>query len=550
MAAKLLQQQVSGDYVSWAREQTLTEKERSEVSAACASLPAPPKFSVVMPVFDPDPTALEQAIQSVRAQIYPHWELCAVDDCSTAPHVWENLQAAARQEPRIKVKRRESNGHISAASNDALALADGDYVALLDHDDMLAPEALALAALEICANRELKLIYTDEDTIDSSGVRGTPHFKPGWDIELLRAQNYVCHLLIIKRELLARAGAFRAGFEGVQDWDLVLRCAELISASEVRHIERIMYHWRAGTGSTAASFDSKPYVREAQRRAVVDHLRRCGAEGEAQRVPGLPDIEVSYAAPKDLPEVTIALDVSGGIGRALNTASALLNYNDYSRCKLRFVGESEELLGKLYGAISDHRILRDAAGTRAVEAALFVQTGVLPESKSWLSQLVAALWRPGVGMVGARVVGEGGRILHNGYLLGSSGWCDGLRGRLRWDPGYMRRGRMVRQVAAVSSLCCLVRGEHCAADLSRRAAHELSEAVHSAGQRVLIVPQVAVTAGLAERFLKGEIVAAAGCAHHPLAPRLNANLVLEGGKLRLNPRRLALDVTARSGESQ
>src|SRR5262249_22246613 len=183
-----------------------------------------PVISVLLPVYNSNLNWLRRAITSVQSQFYPRWELCIVDDASTDQKPWQFLQRCARRDARIKVMRRTENGHISAASNDALRLASGDFVALLDHDDELAPTALYFVAWALNKNRALQLLYTDEDKLDERNRRSDPHFKPDWNPELFLAQNFISHLGVYRTDLVRRVGGFRVGLEGAQDYDLTLRC--------------------------------------------------------------------------------------------------------------------------------------------------------------------------------------------------------------------------------------------------------------------------------------------------------------------------------------
>ncbi len=244
-----------------------------------------PLISILQPVYNPDLTALATAIASVREQIYERWELCIADDASTDPQVRPRLEQIASAEPRIKVIFRSSNGHIAACSNSAFALATGDWCALLDQDDALTPDALARVALEIEAHPEAGLIYSDEDKIDAAGNRLSPFFKPDWNPELFLGQNFVNHLGLYRTELLREVGGFRESFEGSQDYDLVLRCLERLKPSQVRHIPRVLYHWRMAPGSVAALPDAKPYATTAARRAIAEHLQRRGLEARVEACP-------------------------------------------------------------------------------------------------------------------------------------------------------------------------------------------------------------------------------------------------------------------------
>ena len=266
-------------YPEWTIRYGDLDADRLTRLAADAATLDGPLISVVMPVYNPPPALLRQAIDSVREQLYPRWELSIADDASTDPGVAAVLEEY-RDDPRIRITRRETNGHISAASNTALEHVTGDFVAFLDHDDLLTPDALHLVAREIQAHPDTDIVYSDEDKIDAQGHRYDPHFKPDFSPALLLGQNYISHLGVMRRSLVDAAGRFRVGYEGAQDYDLLLRCVELTNAHGIRHIPRVLYHWRAVSGSTALAGDEKDYAADAGRRAVQDHLDRTGLGAE------------------------------------------------------------------------------------------------------------------------------------------------------------------------------------------------------------------------------------------------------------------------------
>ena len=221
-----------------------------------------PLISILLPVYNPDLRLLEAAIESIRCQIYKRWELCIADDASTDPSIRPFLEEKAREDRRIKLIFRKKNGHISACSNSALELATGEWCALLDQDDLFAEKALAFVAREIEQHPDAGLIYSDEDKLETDGTRSNPFLKTDWNPELFLGQNYINHLGVYRTDLLREIGGFREGFEGSQDYDLALRCVERLSPAQIRHIPRILYHWRAVAGSLAAVVDAKPYAKK------------------------------------------------------------------------------------------------------------------------------------------------------------------------------------------------------------------------------------------------------------------------------------------------
>ena len=224
----------AGDYPHWVRcYDQLQREDLQRIREQIARFDYSPLISVLLPVYNSNLKWLRRAVLSVQKQLYPRWELCIVDDASTNRKIWPFLAEMRASRPRIKLMRRTENGHISAASNDALRLATGDFVALLDHDDELAPTALYFVALALNKNRDLQLLYSDEDKLDEHNRRLEPYFKSDWNPELFLAQNFILHLGVYGTDLLRRVGGFRIGFEGSQDYDLALRCIEQIQPKEI-----------------------------------------------------------------------------------------------------------------------------------------------------------------------------------------------------------------------------------------------------------------------------------------------------------------------------
>ena len=261
---------------------------RLAMAARIASMDQPPLISVLMPTFNPAPRHLLAAIQSVQAQIYPRWELCIADDASTDPAIAPLLRAAQGNDLRIRISWRAQNGHISVASNSALSLATGSFVALLDHDDLLAPNALYEVASCIADRPKTDLLYSDEDRIDQAGRRSTPYFKPDWDPDLMLGQNLVNHLGVYRCSLVERLGGFRVGMEGSQDYDLALRVLAETTPDRIVHIPRVLYHWRQGGGGRSFSESKIDQCARNGRRAVEEFL--------APSVPGA-IVQPSPAAP-------------------------------------------------------------------------------------------------------------------------------------------------------------------------------------------------------------------------------------------------------------
>ena len=231
-----------------------------------------PVISILMPVYNTDTPWLKRAVDSVHAQVYPYWELCIADDGSTKPDVGRLLRKYAAQDPRIKTRFLSANEGISEASNAALSLASGDFIGLLDHDDELSPDALYEVARFLNRHPEADMLYSDEDKIAENGERCEPSFKPDWSPDLFLSCMYTCHFGVYRKSLVREIGEFRKGYEGSQDYDLVLRLTE--RTDRIFHIPRVLYHWRKSTGSAASSTNAKPYAYTSAKEALKDALHR------------------------------------------------------------------------------------------------------------------------------------------------------------------------------------------------------------------------------------------------------------------------------------
>ena len=401
---------VDAAYPHWARR-------RNAVALPAAG----PLISVLMPVHDTPVPVLAAAIGSVCAQTYADWQLCVADDASGDQPLRDWLAAAAAAEPRIGVVRLDANGGIAAATNAALRCARGDFVALLDHDDTLAAHALARVAAEIAAHPDAELIFSDEDKI-VAGRRCCPYFKPGWNPDLMRAQNVVSHLGAYRRTRVLALGGLRAGFEGSQDYDLALRVASACGAARIRHVPEVLYHWR----QSPASFSTRQAARasEAARRAVQASLPP-GAVVCAD--PALPHwSRVTYPLPNPAPLVS-AVVAGGGVAP----------------------GDT------LYAAAKHHRgAPADAPG----DVVLLLAPGLVAVEDGWLRELVSQALRPEVGAAGARLDGPDGRIAQSGLVLDPVYVAQTLRPRAdEDDPGYVGQFRLPRTVSALSRDCLAVR---------------------------------------------------------------------------------------------
>lgn len=262
-------------YRQWAVEHdTVNDATRAPLQALYRQLPTRPLISVIMPVYNAPLGWLNDAIRSVQAQIYQEWELCIADDCSKHADLRPFLESKCAEDPRIKVAFRETNGHISAASNSAIELAEGQFLALMDQDDLIPEDALLHVANAIIQHPDAGLIFSDEDKVDENNQREAPIRKKDWGPECILKFNSISHLGVYKTQLVKDIGGFRVGYEGSQDHDLALRCIEQLRQDQIVHIPKILYHWRIHANSTAQTSTAKPYAVTARNNAIQDHLSR------------------------------------------------------------------------------------------------------------------------------------------------------------------------------------------------------------------------------------------------------------------------------------
>jgi GT2 family glycosyltransferase/glycosyltransferase involved in cell wall biosynthesis len=471
------QQPAADIYDKWvAQFDTRTPATRAALRRRLRLLRKQPLISMILPVYNPGLEFLRAAVDSIRNQIYERWELCLADDASTDPKVRPFLEEIAGSDARMKLTFREKNGHISACSNSALGLAAGDWCALLDQDDIFAENALALVALEIERHPDAGLIYSDEDKIDGNGARSNPFFKPDWNPELFLGQNYINHLGVYRADVLREIGGFREGFEGSQDYDLALRTIERLRPEQVRHIPRILYHWRMVGGSLAAIPDAKPYAKEAARRAIADHCARCGMPGRV--VPCLENKEshrVIHALPEPAPLASIIIPTRDRLELLERCVESIRARTDYRSFEIIIVdnGSIEEKTFAFFRRVereSNIRVLvetgpfnfsrlnnRAAARVRG-DILVFLNNDTEVNDPGWLTEMVSHAARLEVGAVGARLWYPDGTLQHGGVVLGLGGVAGHAFPHIpRGHPGYFNRAMLQQNCSAVTGACMVLR---------------------------------------------------------------------------------------------
>jgi GT2 family glycosyltransferase len=465
-------------YARWvALYDTLSPAALADLAAEGASMGDGPVISVLMPVYDPPAELLAAAVESVRAQLYPRWRLCIANDASTAAHVAPMLDRYAAQDSRVVVVHRQSNGHISNASNSALELVTGDWVALLDHDDVLRPHALLEVAREIARHPDAQLVYSDEDKIDAEGNRFDPYFKPDFSPELIRSQNYFNHLTVHRADQIRAVGGWRLGFEGSQDYDLNLRIVERIEPRQIRHIPKVLYHWRAVAGSTAVAGSEKSYAYTAGLRALSEHLARADVPATAEDAPGVPFYRVKPRPEGENPLVSLIIPTRDKVEVLRHGLESIYAKTAYPNYEVIVVdnGSVEQATLDYFATIAqraDTRVLRydkpfnysaiNNFGVAHARGAIvgLVNNDVEIIAPDWLNEMAGWAMLPGVGCVGAKLYFGNGLIQHAGVVLGIGGVAGHSHKYFPRDHnGYFGRLKIVQNVSAVTGACLLVRRE-------------------------------------------------------------------------------------------
>lgn len=463
------------DYFEWIRLYgSLDQSDRDRIGKSIDSMVLKPTISIIMPVYNANLDWLREAVDSIRKQLYPNWELCIADDCSPNPAVRRELEALQKSDQRIHVIFREKNGHISAASNSAMESATGDWLALMDQDDLLPEDALYHIAYTIISNPKAGIIYSDEDKIDETGRRFDPYFKSDWNPDLFLSHNMVSHLGVYQRDLVQRLGGFREGFEGSQDYDLAMRMIEMLTPEQIVHIPKILYHWRSHSDSTAQAGSNKNYALLAGQKTLDDHFKRTGVAARAELLDfGM--YRTHYALPNDMPLVSLIIPTRNGLSLIKQCIDSIVEKTTYTNYEIIIVDNNSDDPDTLayFAAIKDDeriRVLRDerpfnysALNNAAVEQAKGQYVGLLNNdieviSPNWLSEMLSIASQPGVGAVGAKLWYPDDTLQHGGVIVGLGGVAGHAHSRIkRTDLGYFGRASLIQTMSAVTAACLVIR---------------------------------------------------------------------------------------------
>ena len=458
------------NYELWSRLTRVGAWEMARMRNEVPNLASRPLISILLPVYNPKRAWLEQALDSVMSQTYPHWELCVCNDGSTEDYVEEVLSLYERLDGRIRVRHLRENTGITRATNEAFSMATGEFVGLMDHDDALAPHALFEVAKFLQEHPDADLIYTDEDKIGEAGNSFRSHFKPGWSPDFALRTNYLVHLSIYRRSMLEEIGGWREGLDGSQDFDLMLRYTE--RTDKIFHLPKVLYHWRMVEGSVATSMDFKDYTHERGRRAIQDALERRNIRGTVMDgvMPNTFRVEREI---EGRPRVSVLIPQRKGANHG-RLISSLKNHATYPNYELLLLTAKTNRL-RAQDLLKRTKVVRVAEAATplqmynaAIEQAegeyvLLLDPGLEALSEGWLEAILQHAQRAEVGAVGGKLVSEEGHTLQAGLVLNPEERED--LPQVFYRPynyehaGFRTYIDLVRNCSAVSRSCMMFRKE-------------------------------------------------------------------------------------------
>ncbi|MCZ2444343.1 MAG: glycosyltransferase [Flavobacteriales bacterium] len=464
----------SDPYGQWRLLNAPREAEYKQYKKHLDSFSYKPLISVLLPVYNTPIHFLKACINSVTGQLYENWELCIADDASTDPEVKKVLDEYTSNDYRIRITYRKENGHISQSSNSALAMTSGEYTLLLDHDDELSHDCLYQIVQLLNKQPELDLIYSDEDKIDENGTHSMPHFKPQWCPDSFLSRNYIGHVVVCRTSILKDIGGFRVGFEGSQDYDMLLRFTE--QTDHIGHIPKILYHWRIHAASTAGIEDAKPYAYEAARKAITE---ACARRNEPADVHFISTLR-GYYAPRyqiqNTPKVSIIIptkDQAHILDTALKSIFELSTWKNFEVIVVSN-NSSEKSLYQLFNqytrlhpaqfkwiacdVLFNFSLLMNEGVKHANgDFLLLLNNDIEIITPDWIEAMIEQAQRKSVGAVGAKLLYYNGTVQHGGVVVGLGGVAGhAFVGLHRDDPGYFNYLQCVNNFSAVTAACLMV----------------------------------------------------------------------------------------------
>lgn len=466
------------DYNLWMKEYFPDSDKLNEYRKESQQFTYKPRISVILPVYNPPVAYLKKAIDSVIAQVYENWELCIADDCSTDPEVRPLLESYQKNDERIKVVFRSENGHISATSNSALEIATGEYVALLDHDDELSADALFQNVKLLNGDRDADLIYSDEDKIIEDSKHTDPHFKPDWCPDNFLSRNYIGHLVVIRKSLVDRVNGFRVGFEGSQDYDLLLRITEL--TDRIRHIPLVLYHWRMHEASTAVNESAKPYAFDAGIKALEEALERRKIKGKVsliENLPGFYSIRYAIVHPGKVSVIIPTKNKPGLCEVVLQSIFDKTDYSDYEVILIDNNSDQQEFFDFVKrweqkepnrfrcirdtGSFNFSRLMNLGVSKANGDYLLLLNNDTEVIHNDWMTAMVEQCQFETTGAVGVRLVFQNDTIQHAGVIIGLGGIAGHTFVGFDKDaPGYFYFLKSISNYSAVTAACVMVKKKH------------------------------------------------------------------------------------------
>ena len=431
-----------------------------------------PLISIVMPTYNTEVQWLKKAIDSVLNQSYKNWELCIADDASSKYETIELLKKYDKKYKNIKIAYRKENGHISKASNTALSLTKGEYITFLDHDDELSINALYEVVKAINIQPKVALIYSDEDKIDEEAQRFEPHFKSDWNPDMFYSQNYISHLSVIKKEIIDKTEKFRIGYEGSQDYDLLLQSLKFIKDDEVYHISKILYHWRAIEGSTALEANEKNYTTKAGLKALSNYFQEKNIFVEQGFL--VNTYKVNYKIIGN-PKVSIIIPTKDNYALLFTCISSILALTDYENYEIVIIDNQTTDIEALvyldglkelpniqvltYNKAFNYAIINNYAVSKARgEFILLLNNDIEIINASWLSEMLQHAQRKEIGIVGAKLYYEDRTIQHAGVVLGIGGVAGHAHKYSSQEAyGYFSRLQIIQNYSALTGACMMMK---------------------------------------------------------------------------------------------
>ncbi len=454
-------------YEAYKPDETALEKQRNHKFSKT------PLISIAVPAYKTPGVFLRQMIRSVQDQTYGNWELCIANGSPEDEEMKKILRECAREDSRIRYKNLKENLGIAGNTNEAFAMAGGEFVGLLDHDDLLAPNALYEAVKAVNKNPQADVIYTDEDKVTTDlSEHFQPHLKPDFSLDLLRSNNYICHFFIVRREILEKTGGFRKEFDGAQDHDLIFRCVE--QAREIAHIPEILYHWRTHKASTADNPASKMYAFDAGKRAIEAHLDRMGVKGIVSHTKDLGFFRVKYPI-QGSPLVSVIIpnkDEEPTLRACIDSIREKTTYKNYEILIIENNSTSKEIF-QYYKELSGQENIRIfnwkkefnysainnyGASKARGEYLLFLNNDVTVITPDWMEEMLGVCQRKEVGAVGVKLLYPDNTIQHAGCVIGIGGIAGHMFVDMPADrTGYLHKASILQDMSAVTAACMMMK---------------------------------------------------------------------------------------------